>query len=403
MLADLHAHYPMRVVPDLTPYSTVRQMRAISRSPTFGDKVRALILRIASMLFSHRDWWSGYRVTVEGLRAGNVGLAMSVLTRPQEEFDPSSRFMSPPDDGYFTKLIEDLERVEAEVRDDQDRAVIRVVHNRDELEDCLKDQATALVHCVEGGFSLGEEDGDIEANVAELARRGVAYITLAHLFFRQVATNAPALPFLRDDLYNRMFPQRAGEGLTERGRTAVRAMVDHRVTVDISHMRADSIKETFELLDEVDPGLDIPVIATHAGYRFRGMEYMLDRETILQIKRRGGVVGLIMAQHQLNHGIREKKTEAFDDSLEVIFRHIDKIAEITEGYHHVALGTDFDGFIKPTLTGLEGMSDMRKLERALEEEYEGDAKLIASDNALRVIRKLWPKSPRESNWRSPRG
>ncbi len=37
----------------------------------------------------------------------------------------------------------------------------------------------------------------------------------------------------------------------------------------------------------------------------------------------------------------------------MICSHIDKIAEITGGYEHVALGTDFDGFIKPTMGGLE--------------------------------------------------
>ena len=50
----------------------------------------------------------------------------------------------------------------------------------------------------------------------------------------------------------------------------------------------------------------MPVVATHAGYRFGEQEYMLDRETILQIKRRNGVVGLIMAQHQLNEGVLPK-------------------------------------------------------------------------------------------------
>lgn len=391
MLADLHAHYPMHVVPNLTPYDTVKGMRKLSNSPTFGDKVRALILRIATVLFSNRNWWSGYRISVEGLRAGNVGLALSVLTRPQEEFDPKHRFMSPPVPSYFSKLIQDLERVEAEVCHQQDPAVIRLVHNRTELDECLRADATALVHCVEGGFSLGAEEKEIEKNVAELSNRGVAYVTLAHLFFRQVATNAPALPFLRDDFYNRLFPQRAGDGLTKLGIAAVRAMFHHRVLVDVSHMRTDAIKETFELLNKLDPGREMPVVATHSGYRFGKQIYMLDTDTITEIKDRDGVVGLIMAQHQLNDGVRCDPTETFEDSLAVIYRHIDKIAEVTGDYRHVAFGTDFDGFIKPTMSGLESAADLCKLERALERKYKDDAKLITSGNALRVLRKLWPK------------
>ena len=40
--------------------------------------------------------------------------------------------------------------------------------------------------------------------------------------------------------------------------------------------------------------------------------------------------------------------------------------------------------------GLENMADLKLLEERLEEEYGGDAELIASGNAIRVLRKLWP-------------
>ena len=50
--------------------------------------------------------------------------------------------------------------------------------------------------------------------MAELAARGVAYVTLAHLFFRQVATNAPAIPFIPDRIYRLLFPQSRDVGLT---------------------------------------------------------------------------------------------------------------------------------------------------------------------------------------------
>ena len=75
----------------------------------------------------------------------------------------------------------------------------------------------------------------------------------------------------------------------------------------------------------------------------------------------------------------------------VICTHIDKIAEITEGFEHIALGTDFDGFIKPTMGGLEDMADLKQLEDALKRHYKGAADLIACENAIRVLRRLWPK------------
>lgn len=62
----------------------------------------------------------------------------------------------------------------------------------------------------------------------------------------------------------------------------------------------------------------------------------------------------------------------------MIRTHIERIREITGSHRHVALGMDFDGFIKPTMGGLEDMSDLKQLEDALPREYgDEDAELIA--------------------------
>jgi microsomal dipeptidase-like Zn-dependent dipeptidase len=392
VIADLHAHYPMRVVGDVTPYSAVKQMRRVRGRRGLDNKARALILKIASRLLSDPDWWSGYRITVPYLRAGGVGLVLSALYRPFEEMDLSKHYEAPPASDYFAKLVEDLEAVEHEVGH-YDRNLIRVVHDLAELDACIGDGATALVHCVEGGFHLGDRSDEIERNVAALAGRGVAYITVAHLFFRQVATNAPAIPFIPDWLYNKVFPQAEGTGLTERGIAAVRAMVANRVLVDISHMRPDAVQETLDLLDELDPHGDVPVISSHAGYRFGPQTYMLDETMIARVKRRDGVIGLILAQHQINDGLRKKQTKTLAESLEVLCRHIDKIAELTGSHRHVALGTDLDGFIKPTTGGVETMADLKDLERELRNRYPQDADLLLWENSLRVLRKAWTPSP----------
>jgi microsomal dipeptidase-like Zn-dependent dipeptidase len=80
----------------------------------------------------------------------------------------------------------------------------------------------------------------------------------------------------------------------------------------------------------------------------------------------------------------------FEDPLEVIGRHLDRIAEITGSHAHAAIGSDFDGFIKPTMGGLESMTDMARLEQALRDCYGvEDAERICSRNALRVLRAGW--------------
>jgi microsomal dipeptidase-like Zn-dependent dipeptidase len=389
MLADLHAHYPMHIVATDAPRATIDSMRTAGGRPRIRDKLRAWLLALLSRLINNRTWWSDFRVTAPLIRQGSARIVLSVLYRPFEEMDLSKDYAAPPAAGYFADLLNDIERVEQDIAKN-DRAEIRLARNVAELEQAIADGATAMVHCVEGGFHLGDADGEIERNVETLANKGIAYITLAHLFFRQVATNAPALPFLPDWLYNLVFPQRKGEGLTARGKTAVRAMVRHRVLVDISHMRPDAVAETLDLLDEIDPGRTVPMISSHAGYRFGSQEYMHDEPQIRRIKERDGVIGLIMAHHQINDGIRRTNTTTLDESMKVIEQHIDQIAKITGGYEHVAIGTDFDGFIKPTLGGLESMADLTALEERLVAKYgAANAKLIASDNVLRVLRKGW--------------
>jgi membrane dipeptidase len=392
MIADLHAHYPMRVIDGVDPDTAAKQMRK-KGGATFGDRIRALVLRVANKIGNFPSWDGSYRITPEALRAGGVGLAMSVLLGPFEEMDLSKPYAAPPDPTYFPKLLEALEAVEREVAT-HPRDKLRLVHNRAELDECIAADATALVHAVEGGCLLGDTDEEIETNCAELARRGVGYVTVAHLFFRQVATNANALPFLPDSLYDLAFPQRGKDRLTPRGEAVVRGLVRNRILIDLSHMDPPGIQETIALLDEIDPAGEMPVISTHTGYRFGKQQYMCDEETILQIKRRRGVVGLIMAQHQLNDGIRKKETTTLDESLEVICKHIDKIAEVTGGYEQIAFGTDLDGFIKPTMGGVETAADLKLVEEGLRDRY-GDEKadMMTSGNALRVLRTLWPAQP----------
>jgi microsomal dipeptidase-like Zn-dependent dipeptidase len=389
VIADLHAHYPMRVVADLDPEAAATAMKAPGGA-TFRDRIRALVLRIANRIGNFESWDGTYRIDPEKLRAGDVRLAMSVHLRPFEEMDLSKPYAAPPEAGYFPKLIADFEAVEREVAS-HDPSLIRLARNRAELDACMSAGATALLHCVEGGCLLGDTPSEIEANCAKLAERGVAYVTVAHLFFRQIATNANALPFAPDFLYDLFFPQRGSDRLTARGEALIRGLVRNRIMIDLSHMDPPAIRETFALLDEIDPRGEATVISTHAGFRFGKQEYMHDEGTLLQLKKRRGVVGLIMAQHQLNDGLRREETTSLKESLEVIFAHIDEIARITGGFEQIAIGTDFDGFIKPTMTGLDDAADLSLLEAALVEKYNADnAALMTWRNAWNLVERIWP-------------
>ena len=74
----------------------------------------------------------------------------------------------------------------------------------------------------------------------------------------------------------------------------------------------------------------------------------------------------------------------------MICRHLDRIAEITGSHQYAAIGSDLDGFIKPTMGGLESMTDMSRLESTLRDRYGAEnAERICSGNALRVLRDGW--------------
>ena len=74
----------------------------------------------------------------------------------------------------------------------------------------------------------------------------------------------------------------------------------------------------------------------------------------------------------------------------MICRHLDRIAEITGSHEYAAIGSDLDGFIKPTMGGLESMTRHGAPRGALRDRYGAeDAERICSGNALRVLRAGW--------------
>jgi microsomal dipeptidase-like Zn-dependent dipeptidase len=384
MIADLHCHYAMHL---LERAEQRPRLRHTARSGiSFKDRWRALVIWVANRVANYRKWSSGPRVTLERLEQGGLKLVLSVLLVPLDEMDLGQPYGAPPQPDYFDDLLEQLSRVERDLAD-RDPAGTRhfIVRSARDLRD---QDRIAFAHCVEGGFHLGTTPQEIKGHVAELARRGVVYITLAHLFWREIATNAPALPFLSDAWYDRIFPQPEDVGLSELGRAAVEAMYEQKVLIDLSHMSAQAITQTLDLLDRLDHANSLPVIATHAGVRFKDstQHYQLSEETVRRIAGRDGVIGLILAQHQLNDGIRNTPTKRLEESIDVICRHIDRVEEIC-GPDHVGLGTDLDGFIKPTMAGLGTASDLAKLREPLIARYGDKSKVdgFLYDNARRVI------------------
>lgn len=380
MLVDLHAHYPMHLVPGARA-RTHERLRAWRR-----ERWRARVVALISRLANYQGPGDEPAVTEPLMRAGDVGVALSVLYQPFDEIDLHEPYGARPRPGYFADLLDQLALVEDDVAG---REGISVAHGPDELDAALAAGEIALIHAVEGGFHLGDHPDEVAERVATLADLGVAYVTLAHLFWRRVATNAPALPFLPDRLYHLLFRQPRDQGLSDLGRAAVEAMIQHRVLVDITHMSPASIADTLALFDERDPARTVPLIASHMACRLGSLEYCLDDETIRRVAERGGLLACILCEHYVADGQRGRPDD-FESSCRALFGHVDRIRELTGSHEHAAIGSDLDGYIKPALPGLEHMGCMGPLQAALRDRYGpavGDR--IASGNALRVLREGW--------------
>ena len=387
-LVDMHGHFPMHLL------ESEQQRTHEHLTAWWRHRWQGMVVELISHFANYQGPGDSPSVTEALMRQGNVGVTLSVLYQPFDEIDLSQDYAAPPLESYFDDVVNQIQTVEDHAASHSQQVVI--AHNPAELRTHLAAGGRPiLVHAIEGGFHIGDEQDEVQANVRRLADLGVAYITVAHLFFRQVATNAPALPFLPDGVYNLVFRQAKSAGLTALGHELVQAMVDEGILVDITHMRKQSIRDVFTLLDERDPGREVPVIATHMAYRFGGLEYSFDDETVNDVAARGGLLGLILCQHYITSGL-DNIPETFDGSVTALCHHIDKLHELTGSYDHIAIGSDLDGYIKPALPGLEHQGKMADLQRALRDHY-GDAVAaqIAGGNALRVLHTQWGrKRPR---------
>ena len=118
-------------------------------------------------------------------------------------------------------------------------------------------------------------------------------------------------------------------GLTELGRQLLKAMRRKRVILDLSHMADQAVADAFAMWRG-------PIIASHANAReLVPGDRQLTKETVSEIARRGGVVGVsFYARH-----LRKSGQATLEDVVDHLVRH----AHAAGGPEHVGLGTDLDG------------------------------------------------------------
>jgi membrane dipeptidase len=254
--------------------------------------------------------------------------------------------------------------------------------------DAVPARRTAIVHTVEGGHVLGaglaedDVDGHLE-RLDKLAARGVASLTIAHLFPNDLAGHALGIPdeHLKVFFFWRLHPEvKLSRGLTETGRRVVERMVELRMVPDVTHCTPTARKEIYELVDN-----RVPVIASHIGLQtLNPVPYNLDEDDVSAIVASGGVIGVIFMPYWL------QKTHP-GPGLPAIWETMDTLRRWCGGsWEHVAIGTDFDGFTDPP-DECDSEAKLPLVREMLEEKglSQLEQEAVLGSNARRVLRAGW--------------
>jgi membrane dipeptidase len=170
----------------------------------------------------------------------------------------------------------------------------------------------------------------------------------------------------------------AGPGLTEAGKSLVRACNELGIMVDLSHITEQGFWDVARISDA-------PLVATHSNaHAITPVARNLTDKQLAAIKETGGVVGLNFAVAFL----REDGQERSDTGIATMIRHIDHMVE-QAGIDGVALGSDFDGAMIPAEIG--SAAGLPKLVEGLRlAGYSAeDMDKICLGNWLRVLRTTW--------------
>ncbi|MEQ9096407.1 MAG: membrane dipeptidase [Phycisphaerales bacterium] len=175
-------------------------------------------------------------------------------------------------------------------------------------------------------------------------------------------------------------------GMTAEGRDVVRAIDAAGIIHDLSHLSDKAMDELLEMSGG-------RVVASHSNAREllggTNQRHLRD-ETIAEIARRGGVIGINLYAPFLDPEFdKEKKRPPLRTALE----HVLHVAEIA-GRDKVCLGTDMDGGFAATdlPEGVNTPNDLHKLLDLLRSEGWSEAEVagFAGGNWARVLGVEWP-------------
>lgn len=262
-----------------------------------------------------------------------------------------------------------------------------------EVEQAMKAGRIASLLGVEGGHSIAGSLGVLR----QMHELGARYMTLTHFkntSWADAATDAPKYG-----------------GLTDFGRDVVREMQRIGILVDLSHVSADTMRDTLEVARA-------PVIFSHSGaLAITGHPRNVPDDVLARLKANQGIVMVDFAPDYISDEVRTwsaaKKAEAARNeafyignpdaakkanadwiaahpspraTLAQAADHLDHVVKIA-GIDHVGIGGDYDG-LGSLPTGLEDVSTYPAFftELARRGYSRADLEKISSRNMMRVMK-----------------
>jgi membrane dipeptidase len=293
----------------------------------------------------------GGHVDLPRMKEGNLcGQFFSMWTFPM------------PEAGCYAEVHRQIDAVEQAAA--QHRG-LRLCRSADEVVAARAAGDVAALLGIEGGQCLGTSDSEQDPppldRLEALAGRGVRYLGLLH--FSRNALGFPAMGWGQD----------ATQGLTPLGCEVVDACRRLGVLVDLAHLNRRGF---FDVVAR-RPG---PLLVSHTGVAGVTAHWRnIDDEQIRAVADSGGVVGVIFAPRYLGQ-----------DHLDGVVAHLTHLLRIA-GEDAVALGSDWDGFIRP-VGALKSPADLPCLTEALLRAGQTPEVVhkILGDNVLRMLRAAPP-------------
>jgi membrane dipeptidase len=246
-----------------------------------------------------------------------------------------------------------MERIRKGI-DDSDGKLRRCV-TAGEVREAVAAKKLAVFLSVEGAHILG---GRMEA-VEWFYERGMRYLTLGHFSENEAV-------FSSNDRKN------AGEGLKPFGRELVGKLEELGVMVDVAHVAPGCFRDVVKMARR-------PVFVSHIGMKaVREHWRNLDDEQVRAVAETGGVIGIIFSPLFLSRHF-------WACSLNTVVRHFEHCLEVA-GEDHVALGSDWDGFITVP-KGLEDVTGLPLLtQRLLDRGHSRETvRKVLGENFMRIF------------------